>query len=259
MERITELRRAEKREMHAYLHHQGCLMEFLTRALDDPDPRPCGRCAPELGGLLPTTVDHERVLAAIALLRGSVEVIEPRRQWPAGAVEDLKGRIANPNEEGRALSVEGDAGWGREVTRGKAEGHFSDALVTAAAELVRDRWRPEPAPRWVTAIPSTRHPTLVPDFARRLAAELGLAYREVLAATPAPEQRTMENSAQQVRNVAGSLTLAGPPADAPVLLVDDLVDSRWTLTYAGWLLREAGVPAVHPLALAVAGTSDGEG
>ena len=173
-------------------------------------------------------------------------------------VEDLKGKIANPNEEGRAVSVEGDAGWGREVSRGKAEGHFSDALVTAAAELVRDRWRPEPAPRWVTAIPSERHPTLVPDFARRLAAELGLPYRDVLAVAPAPEQRTMENSAQQVRNVAGSLSLVGPPADAPVLLVDDLVDSRWTLTYAGWLLREAGVPAVHPFALAVASASDTE-
>src|SRR4029450_12830228 len=78
MDRITELRRAEKREMRAYLHHEGCLIEFLTRALADPDPRPCGRCAPELGGLLPVTVDQARVLEAIRLLRGSVEVIEPR-------------------------------------------------------------------------------------------------------------------------------------------------------------------------------------
>jgi ATP-dependent DNA helicase RecQ len=259
MDRITELRRAEKHEMRAYLHHHGCLMEFLTRALDDPSPEPCGRCAPELGGLLPVTVDQARVLEAIRLLRGSVEVIEPRRQWPAGAVEGLKGKIALPNEEGRALSVEGDAGWGREVAAGKVAGDFSDALVSAAAELVRDRWRPQPAPRWVTAVPSAGHPTLVSDFARRLAAELGLPYRDVLAAAPAPEQRTMENSAQQLRNVAAALSRAGPPADAPVLLVDDLVDSRWTLTYAGWLLREAGVPAVHPLALAIASASEGEG
>ena len=31
--------------------------------------------------------------------------------------------------------------------------------------------------------------------------------------------------------------------DGPVLLVDDLVDSRWTLTVAGALLRQAGRPA----------------
>ena len=40
--------------------------------------------------------------------------------------------------------------------------------------------------------------------------------------------------------------------DGPVLLVDDLVDSRWTLTVAGRLLRRAGAPAVLPFALAAA-------
>ena len=38
----------------------------------------------------------------------------------------------------------------------------------------------------------------------------------------------------------------------PVLLVDDLVDSRWTLTVAGSLLRDAGAGPVFPFALAVA-------
>ncbi|MGZ4640004.1 MAG: hypothetical protein ACXV2J_13205, partial [Actinomycetes bacterium] len=38
----------------------------------------------------------------------------------------------------------------------------------------------------------------------------------------------------------------------PVLLVDDLVDSRWTLTVAGRALRRAGAPGVLPFALAVA-------
>jgi ATP-dependent DNA helicase RecQ len=37
---------------------------------------------------------------------------------------------------------------------------------------------------------------------------------------------------------------------APVLLVDDLVDSRWTLTVAGRALRLAGSGPVLPLALA---------
>ena len=50
MDRITALLRAEKRELREHFHHQGCLVAFLTRALDNPDPRPCGRCAPEVGG-----------------------------------------------------------------------------------------------------------------------------------------------------------------------------------------------------------------
>ncbi|MDQ1668832.1 MAG: ATP-dependent helicase RecQ, partial [Actinomycetota bacterium] len=40
--------------------------------------------------------------------------------------------------------------------------------------------------------------------------------------------------------------------DGPVLLVDDLVDSRWTLTVGGRLLRQAGASGVLPFALAVA-------
>ena len=42
----------------------------------------------------------------------------------------------------------------------------------------------------------------------------------------------------------------------PVLLVDDIVDSRWTLTVAAWLLRTHGSGEVHPFALAVASARD---
>jgi ATP-dependent DNA helicase RecQ len=38
-----------------------------------------------------------------------------------------------------------------------------------------------------------------------------------------------------------------------VLLVDDLVDSRWTMTVAARALRLAGAAGVLPFALAVAG------
>jgi ATP-dependent DNA helicase RecQ len=38
---------------------------------------------------------------------------------------------------------------------------------------------------------------------------------------------------------------------APVLLVDDLADSRWTLTVAGRELRRAGAGSVLPFALAL--------
>jgi ATP-dependent DNA helicase RecQ len=44
-----------------------------------------------------------------------------------------------------------------------------------------------------------------------------------------------------------------PTLTGPVLLVDDLVDSGWTMTLAGRALRRAGAGAVMPLALAVAG------
>ncbi len=115
--------------------------------------------------------------------------------------------------------------------------HFCDDLVAACVELVR-QWNPHPAPQWVTSIPSRRHPDLVPDFARRLAAALRLPFQIVLEKTDdRAEQKTMANSVQQARNIDGSLAInaSSVPAE-PVLLIDDMVDSKWTLTVAAYLL-----------------------
>jgi ATP-dependent DNA helicase RecQ len=117
-----------------------------------------------------------------------------------------------------------------------------------------EQWSPRPSPTWVTCVPSRRHPDLVPDFTRRLAEVLGLPFEPVLVSTAdRPEQKTMANSAQQARNVDGSLEIRGLVPEGPVLLVDDMVDSRWTLTVAAWLLRSHGSGEVWPLALAQAG------
>jgi ATP-dependent DNA helicase RecQ len=160
-------------------------------------------------------------------------------------------RQAHP---GRALCVWGDAGWGDWVARGKYREHrFADALVQACADLL-DRWRPDPFPAWVTCIPSWHHADLMPDFARRLAQALGLPFRMALEKTATrPPQKDMANSVQQARNLDGALAASladGPWPSGPVLLVDDMVDSRWTLTLAAWLLRDNGVSDVWPLALA---------
>jgi len=120
--------------------------------------------------------------------------------------------------------------------------------------MIRE-WNPQPVPTWVTCVPSLRHPDLVPDFARRLAAAIGLAFHTVIDKTDnRPEQKTMANSIQQARNIDGSLALCTERLPSgPVLLVDDMVDSRWTLTVAAWLLRSHGSGEVFPLAIALTG------
>ena len=65
------------------------------------------------------------------------------------------------------------------------------------------------------------------------------------------EQKGMANSVQQARNVDGSLAIWGELLlRGPVLLVDDIVDSRWTMTVASWLLRSNGCGPVLPFAIA---------
>ena len=67
----------------------------------------------------------------------------------------------------------------------------------------------------------------------------------------------MQNSTQQLRNAHTKLSIedaAVPPG--PVLLVDDIVDSGWTMTVAGMLLHSRGGGPVHPFALAMASGRD---
>jgi ATP-dependent DNA helicase RecQ len=252
VERVTALRRREQEAMREYASSDGCRMAFLRGQLDDPMATPCGRCDRCTGAGLDPSVPTELIAEAGAYLRSARLDIEPRKRWPNG-LGDPKGNIG-PNvrvEEGRALSVWGDGGWGSVVRAARATGQpVSDELIDAAARLVK-AWDPESAPEWVTAVPSTS--PIVADAVERLAAALGLPFHDVLARRGEPRpQAEMENSAQQVGNVYRSFKVKAYVPESPVLLVDDLVDTRWTFTVAGMMLRIAGGGPVHPLALATA-------
>ena len=253
-QRLTELRRSEQQQMQKYVNLESGHMSFLIEALDgDPD-----NIRPPALPPLPTTADPVIVRDAIAFMRRTSLPVKVRRRWPTGGMPRYGLRGLIPAElqaqPGKALCVWGDAGWGGLVRQGKySDGHYSDDLVEACVKLVIE-WNPQPASAWVTSLPSLRHPSLVPDFARRLATALGLPYLEALEQTDQrPEQKAMANSTQQARNIDGSLEIAiNPLPTDPVLLVDDLVDSGWTLTVAAWLLRSHGSGEVWPLALASA-------
>ncbi len=254
-ERLTELRREEQEQMQEYVRLSSGHMEFLIRALDG---EPVNILPPGLP-LLAMEPNPTLIREGIAFLRRTSLPIEPRRQWPSGGLRryNLSGRIGADLQfqPGKALCVWGDAGWSDLVRQGKYhDGHFSGELVAACKNLI-EGWNPQPVPKWVTCIPSRRHPDLVPDFARRLAKALGLPFKQVLIKTEnRPEQKTMANSTQQARNVDGSLSLTDETLpDGALLLVDDMMDSRWTFTVAAWLLRSHGSGEVWPLALAQTG------
>jgi ATP-dependent DNA helicase RecQ len=189
-------------------------------------------------------------------------------------------------EEGRVLCIYGDAGWGREVASGKYEtGRFSDPLVTASRDLIQQKWNPQPPPEWVTAVPSERHHQLVYDFARRLAMQLGIPFFTALRKrSQTPPQKQMQNSVMQLRNILNAFQVCEVSAEpgtfgegvrrmarkvtvglgarptvpgGPVLLVDDMVDSGWTLTLNAVLLRAHGSGPVYPFALAKASPRGG--
>jgi ATP-dependent DNA helicase RecQ len=257
-EQQTAIRLRERQRMDDYVRSETCLMEFLARELDDPQAGPCGKCTAcqrKLDVMLEAPEDVER--DAMAYLRCSALTLKPRKQWPAGAmpVYGWSGKIDERlrAEPGRALSVLKDGGWGHLVYCAKyREGRLDDVLVAAAVQLV-EHWKPQPFPGWVTCVPSAKHPNLVPDFARRLAARLRLPFMAPMAKVrPTRPQKDFNNSWQQVRNLDGAFRVTpGPGLGGVVLLIDDVCDSGWTFTVAAALLRQAGSGRVFPLALAV--------
>jgi ATP-dependent DNA helicase RecQ len=246
IEGVTALRHAEQAIMRDYLESDTCLMELLGRALDDPDAAACGRCGRCTGTSMSVDLDRALVVRAQEHLRSEPLTIDPRKR----DAENRKIPDDRVLEPGRALSHWADGGWGGLVRDGRADGRFPDDLVAATVRMI-GAWAPDPRPAWVTHVPSLRAPEPVASFAERLAHVLRLPHvacvDQVRETAP---QREMQNSSQQLRNVDGAFVVRTPIPDGPVLLVDDLVDSRWTLTVVGARLREAGSGPVLPVALA---------
>jgi ATP-dependent DNA helicase RecQ len=254
--RITNLRQAEQDRMRAYMATNECLMQFLSRELSDDAAGPCGKCA-NCGLLgLATAIPQPLAEAATEFLNNLAFPIEPRKMWPGRMTfEGMHGRIPPElqNQPGRALCRWGDPGFGDLVREGKQQtGLFPGRLLEAAVRLIRQQWIPQPPPAWLTCVPSGRYPGLVSDFARRLADALGIPYVQCIQRLRQTEpQKTRQNTYQQVKNLERAFQIDhNLVRHGPVLLVDDMVDSRWTMTVLGTKLRQAGSGPVFPFALA---------
>jgi ATP-dependent DNA helicase RecQ len=256
-ERLTLVRQREQSELQDYVSLTSGHMRMLVGLLDGDAS---GYEEPDLPDL-PVTPSPAMVEQANAFLRRTGVPVEPRRKWPGGGLSAhrVRGLIdaSDRPEEGRALCHWRDGGLAELVRTGKQEtGRFDDRLVAASVEAIRD-WEmaPDTVPTWVTCVPSLLNADLVPDFAQRLAEALGLPFHlSVEQISERPPQKTMANSDHQARNVDGKFGLATadvPPG--PVLLVDDIIDSRWTTAVIAMLLRRAGSGRVHPFALALTG------
>jgi ATP-dependent DNA helicase RecQ len=255
--RVAEAREREQQAMVDYLRTTECRMWFLRDQLDDPQAEPCGRCD-NCGGLtLSLDVSSAAVAEAEERLSRPGVVVEPRKMWPTGLASmgiDLKGKIAAGAAEGRAVARLTDLGYGqalRELFRPDAgEGPVPVALVKAVVEVLGD-WRPRVAA--IAYVESATRPTLTADLAEGLSRYLKVpvvARYAIVDPDVAPGQGSM-NSAQRVAAVGRRFALQGDVPAGPVLLVDDLVVTGWTLTRAAHALRAAGATEVLPLALAL--------
>jgi ATP-dependent DNA helicase RecQ len=255
--RVREAREREQQAMLDYITTDRCRMRYLREQLDDPDATDCGRCD-NCGGLtLASEISAAAVEEAEARLARPGVVVEPRKMWPTALANlgvDLKGKIREAAEEGRAVARLTDLGYGNALRElfapATPDGPVPVPLVRAVVEVLGD-WRPPVD--GIVVVESATRPTLTTDLAEGLSRHLRVPVVgrwAIVDPGVAPEQGTA-NSAQRIAAVGRRFDLhADVPEGSRILLVDDRVGTGWTLTMAARAIRAAGAAEVRPLVLA---------
>ncbi|GAB3492639.1 RecQ family ATP-dependent DNA helicase [Amycolatopsis cihanbeyliensis] len=260
--RVSQARADEQQAMLGYLDTTGCRMEYLLRQLDDPHAAPCGRCDNCTGGHWSVEVSSSTTASTRERLRRPGIELPPRKQWPTGMGTldvPLSGKIsaAQQADPGRALGRLTDIGWGnrlRELVGTRAADQAVPEQVFQACLAVLAAWEWPVRPVAIAGIASRARPNLMRSLASRLSEVGRLPLLGMVEPTGPPPRRA--NSAQRLADLWERLTLPEDVRSAlaepggPVLLVDDLIDTGWTMTLATRMLREAGAPAVLPFVLA---------
>lgn len=258
--RLSKIKQGEWAQLLDYHSSKDCLMRFLANALDDDFAQDCGKCAncaPSQRLSLGTL--EEIVSAADEFVKLRYIPIRPRKRFGSSgemalsAFPTYKFNYQEPAlvaEPGLALSRWKDGVWGHIVAQGKKDNAFSDELIAPMVTMIQSMPF-EQQPRWLTYVPSLRRPTLVKDFAHKLAKALNIHCADtVQMVEQRPEQKTMENSYRRSENLDGAFAIDTEQVYLdPVLLFDDAVDSGWSLTVIAALLRRAQSGAVYPITL----------
>jgi ATP-dependent DNA helicase RecQ len=250
--KITEQRYRELDNINRYAVTELCYMEYIARELDDVTATACGKCSNCLHKkLFRTELSQNEIDRAKKFIKEDYNVIKPRKQWPD---KDCYGEWKIPdemqNQQGLVLSNYGDAGWGKMVSQNKyRDNYFSDELVSASAELLTS-FITENEIKCLTCVPSIRRPELVKNFAERLAEKLGLEFfTGIKKVKDTVCQKQLNNSRKQWENADESFAACDSRSEN-TLLVDDMVDSGWTMTVCGYKLLQEGNGKIYPFALA---------
>ncbi|CCG01154.1 RecQ family ATP-dependent DNA helicase [Blastococcus saxobsidens] len=159
--------------------------------------------------------------------------------------------------EAPSIEEDPDAAFDVPVRRAISDVPPDEELLRACGRVLA-AWDWKERPAAVVAMPSRRRPQLVSGVAQGLAGMGRLPYLgELSLAHGGPTGQPGGNSAFRLAAVWDRIVV-GPElrerlssVPGPVLLVDDLADSRWTMTVAGRELRRAGAAGVLPFALAL--------
>jgi ATP-dependent DNA helicase RecQ len=251
---ITARRYEELDQIKNFVTHEQCLMEFISKALDDPYSKPCGKCMncdPDFktDDFLPI----EKIVAAQNFINHESITIENRKRWPY----EINGKYVIPEDKrfmtGRTLCIYGDSGYGKMIAEDKYKtGFVRDELIDASIKLIRE-WDDFPkTDSCICFIPSLKRPDFVKDLAYKISDGLGIQVFDVLVKKDTGfSQKNFQNGAKLLDNAMRSFDVKhGIKLPKNILLIDDIVDSRWTLVVATIKLKDIGIHEVYPFTIA---------
>lgn len=246
---ITEIRVKERNQMVELLSTDQCLNKFIVNALDDSANSNCDRCSNCSDcDLFDNNITDKELENALYFINSLEMTIEPRKRWP---FKDIFGELNISNQllPGICLSKYGDIGYGKLVSNGKyKDKYFSDELIDKSASVLK-KVISQHSIKYITNVPSLRS-DIVKEFTIKLANKLQIEYVDVLEKKNAKQQKEMNNSYHQCLNAVNSFSSKDHNYSGNIILVDDIIDSGWTLTVCGHYLSESGFGKVFPYALA---------
>lgn len=263
--RVAQAREDEQTSMLQYIATSGCRLEYLRQCLDDQLANPCGRCDICVGTRLSTAIEPATRRAWKSFANRVGLSVPPRTQWPTGLAihrVPLSGRISADEmaSPGRVIARITDLGLGEELRALFDSDSPLPRKLRAFVNRVLEDWKAEAllSPIGVVAVASFCRPRLAESFAAEVAGLLAVPILGHLWVRERDES-SRANSARRVAALyAGiepspSLLEPGVLASGQVVLVDDLVDSGWTMTMCARAIRRMGAGRVLPFAIASAG------
>lgn len=255
VEEIKAMRYKELEFMDSYIKTDECHMQLVANELDDDTQENCGKCCNCVGErYFSEKVNEDTLKRAELFIKNRFGKIKVKKEWPAGSLNSKKKKIPEieRNEEGRILADYHDTGWGKVISEDKYKNkYFREELVDATVNLIKNSWEDINGVDAVTAVPSLRDNSLVKSLAQRVANKLGVPFLDIISKPMETEpQKNMENSTMQAKNVCNAFKVDRVIDYEKVLLIDDMVDSGWTFTACGALLKQNGAKKVYPYALA---------
>jgi ATP-dependent DNA helicase RecQ len=246
---LKDIRKKERLKMYELFETKECYIKFIINCLDDHSDVKCGKCSNCLGhDIIDRSVSPEEKKSVEDYINSKVLAIKPRAYWAKTKLTEFR-KLKYPNKQGFCVSKWGDAGYGEIVKRCKKEKiSFPEPIVQRSFDILNAYVKRKNI-KTITFVPSNNG-NFIEIFARTLASRLEINCEELLTKVKETRQKGMQNSSHQCYNALITYSAVQNVPKEPIILVDDLIDSGWTLTVCGYKLRERGATAVIPFALA---------